>query len=75
MSRLRNEAGQAVYFNTVEKGGKLRYIVKAINGQTLRGRDGQKLKSRTFAQEHQAEAFLKRNGYTIIDWQMKCPGG
>ena len=68
MSKLRNEAGQAVYFNTVEKGGKLRYIVKAISGQTLRGRDGQKLKSRTFAQHHQAEAFLKRNGYTTAEY-------
>ena len=69
MSRLRNEAGQAVYFNTVEKQGQIRYVVRAISGQTLRGRDRQKRKSRTFAQYHQAEAFLERNGYTITDWQ------
>lgn len=69
MPRLRNEDGQAVYFNTVEKGGKLRYVVAAISGQTLRGRDRQKRKSRTFAQYHQAEAFLERNGYTITDWR------
>lgn len=68
MPRYRNEAGQAVYFNTVEKSGKVRYIVKAIDGQVLRGRDGQRLKSRTFAQEHQAEAFLKRCGYTIAEY-------
>lgn len=30
------------------------------------GRDRQKRKSRTFAQEHQAEAWLRRNGYEIV---------
>lgn len=64
MPKLANEQGQAVYFNGVEKGGKVRWIVLAASGQTLQGRDRQKLKSRTFAQYHQAEAFLKRNGYT-----------
>ena len=66
--RLRNEAGQSVYFNTVEKRGKVRYIVLAASGQTLPGRDRQKLKSRTFTQYHQAEAFLNRNGYTISEY-------
>lgn len=65
MPKLKNEAGQAVYFNTVEKRGQIRFIVLAASGQVLRGRDGQKLKSRTFTQYHQAEAFLRRNGYTI----------
>lgn len=62
--RLENSIGQAVYYNIVEKKGQIRYIVKAISGQALKGRDRQLLQSRTFSQEHQAEAFLKRNGYT-----------
>ncbi len=65
MPKLANEQGQAVYFNGVTKGGKERWIVLAASGQTLQGRDRQKLKSRTFSQYHQAEAFLNRNGYTI----------
>lgn len=64
MPKLSNEQGQAVYFNSVEKRGELRYVVTAVSGQTLPGRDRQKLKSRTFAQYHQAEAFLRRMGYT-----------
>ena len=64
MPKLSNEQGQAVYFNGVEKRGKVRWVVAAVSGQTLPGRDRQKLKSRTFAQYHQAEAFLKRLGYT-----------
>lgn len=57
-----------MYFNTVEKRGKVRYIVLAASGQTLPGRDRQKLKSRTFTQYHQAEAFLNRNGYTTAEY-------
>lgn len=62
--RLINEAGEAVYYNLVTKHGMERYMIVAASGQTLKGRDGQKLKSRTFAQCHQAEAWLRRNGYT-----------
>lgn len=61
--RYQNEAGQVVYYNLVEKGGKLRYVVKAASGQTIAGRDREKLKSRTFTREHQAAAWLERNGY------------
>ena len=61
---LTNEAGQKVYYNVVEKAGKIKYIVLAASGQVLTGRDGQKLKSRTFHQEHQVERWVKRNGYT-----------
>ena len=61
--RMVNRAEEAVYYNVVTKRGEIRYIIRAASGQRLRGRDGQKLKSRTFTQEHQAEAFLKRNGY------------
>lgn len=61
--RMKNDKGELVYYNPVEKGGKLRYIILAASGQVIRGRDGQKLKSRTFTQQHQAEAWLKRMGY------------
>lgn len=61
--RMVNEQGQSIYYNVVEKRGQLRYIILAASGQVIRGRDGQKLKSRTFAQEHQAAAWLKRMGY------------
>lgn len=62
--KLINETGEAVYYNLVTKHGMERYMIVAASGQTLKGRDGQKLKSRTFAQCHQAEAWLRRNGYT-----------
>ena len=60
---LTNKEGQKVYYNVVSKAGKLRYIILAASGQTLRGRDGEKLKSRTFHQEHQVDRWLKRNGF------------
>ena len=60
-----NEQGQAVYYNVVIKHGKVRYLVQAASGQTISGRDRQKRKSRTFVQEHQAAAWLQRNGYVI----------
>lgn len=60
-----NQQGQAVYYNVVIKHGKVRYLVQAASGQTIAGRDRQKRKSRTFAQEHQAAAWLQRNGYVI----------
>ena len=41
--RMVNQAGEAVYYNIVEKRGEIRYIVKAASGQTLTGRDRQKL--------------------------------
>lgn len=62
--KLRNKDGQCVYYNPVIKHGKQRYQIVAIDGQPITGRDRQKRKSRTFAQEHQALAWLKRNGYT-----------
>lgn len=60
--RMSNGTG-TIYYNIVEKRGKLRYIVKGIDGTTIRGRDKGRTKSRTFTQQHQAEAWLKRNGY------------
>lgn len=61
--RMSNEAGEVIYYNCVTKHGKVRYQVQAASGQTIMGRDRQKRKSRSFAQEHQAEAWLKRMGY------------
>ena len=66
--RLANGQGQAVYYNVVTKGGQVRFVVQAASGQSIPGRDREKLKSRTFSQEHQAEAFLKRLGYTIAEY-------
>lgn len=66
MPRLRNSAGEVVYYNCVKKRGKLRYIILAASGQIIRGRDGQKLKSRTFTHEYQADAWLRRNGYEVF---------
>lgn len=65
--KLTNPDGQAVYYNQVIKHGVERYVIQAADRDTVvTGRDGQKKKSRTFAQEHQAEAYLKRNGYQPI---------
>lgn len=61
--KMVNPQGEAVYYNLVEKHGKMRYVVVAASGQVILGRDRQKARSRTFAQEHQAEAWLRRNGY------------
>lgn len=63
-----NEQGQAVYYNDVVKHGRLRFVVKAASGQFILGRDREKLRSRTFAQEHQALAWLARNGYKAQTW-------
>ena len=61
--KMMNEAGQAVYHNSVEKHGNIKFVVLAASGQTILGRDREKRKSRTFTHQHQAESWLKRNGY------------
>ena len=61
--KLANAKGEAVYYNIVEKNGKLQYVVKGIGDTVVLGRDRQKRKSRIFTQEAQAERFLERNGY------------
>lgn len=60
-----NKQGQKIYYNSVVKHDRVRYVVKAASGQTILGRDRQKLNSRTFTHEHQAEAWLERNGYHV----------
>lgn len=61
--RMVNQAGEVIYYNCVDFHGKVRYLVQAASGQAILGRDRQKRKSRTFSQEHQAEAWLRRMGY------------
>lgn len=62
--KLTNPQGEEVYYNVVVKHDHYRYVVAAANKATaILGRDRQKLKSRTFAQEHQAQAWLDRHGY------------
>ena len=61
--KLANAKGEAVYYNIVEKNGKLQYVVKGIGDTVVLGRDRQKRKSRIFTQEAQAARFLERNGY------------
>lgn len=62
--RLKNEQQQKIYYNTVEKNGKVQYIIKSITGHPIIGRDGQKKLSRTFTREYQAEKWLNIHGYT-----------
>nr|DAL26071.1 MAG TPA_asm: hypothetical protein [Caudoviricetes sp.] len=65
--KMVNAKGEAVYFNRVMKNGREQFVVKALSGQHIMGRDRQKHNSRTFTELHQAEAFLRRAGY-------KCKG-
>ena len=60
---MENKNGEIIYYNIVVKHGLLRYVVQAASGQAIIGRDKQKRSSRTFAQEHQAQGWIKRNGY------------
>lgn len=65
--KMRNNQGQEVYYNQVIKHGVERYIIQAATKETIiLGRDRQKRKSRTFAQEAQAEAWLRRMGFRVI---------
>lgn len=64
--KMINREGQAIYYNSVIKHGKLCYLVQAASGQMIVGRDKQRRKTRTFAQEHQAVAWLRRNGYKAV---------
>ena len=54
MAKLANAKGEMVYFNLVQKNGKLQWVIKGIGDTVVLGRDRQKKKSRTFTQEAQA---------------------
>lgn len=64
--KMVNAKGEALYYNPVEKNGKLVFVVKAIGDTVILGRDRQKKKSRIFTQEAQAEAYLKRKGFETV---------
>lgn len=61
--RMKNDREEVIYYNSVTKRGKVRYIILSADGHPIIGRDKQKRKSRTFAQEAQVEAWLRRNGF------------
>ena len=61
--RMINAKGERIYYNAVTKHGNTRYIVKSIDGHPIIGRDKEKRLSRSFTQESQAEAWIKRNGF------------
>lgn len=63
MKMINKATGEAVYFNPIRKHGKDAWIVQGIGATVVIGRDRQKLKSRTFTQYSQAEAYLKRHGF------------
>ena len=62
--KLVDNKGQAVYMNYVMKHDKLRVVILAASGQMLKSRDKADVRSRTFVKDYQAEAWLRRNGYT-----------
>ena len=62
--KMKNSQGHEVYFNEVNKAGKVKYIIKAITpGLTIPDRDRKPHRSRTFTQLAQAEKWLERGGY------------
>lgn len=64
--KMVNEKGEAVYYNLVNKNGKDQYIIKGIGDTVVIGRDRQKLKSRTFSKEAQAQSYLDRYGFKVV---------
>ena len=67
--KMVNGRGEAVYYNVVEKAGKLQFVVKGIGDTMVIGRDRQKKKSRIFTQEAQAEAYLDRHGFKSASYR------
>ncbi|MCD7857710.1 MAG: hypothetical protein LUG55_07950 [Clostridiales bacterium] len=64
--KMANAKGEEIYYNPVEKNGKLVWVVKGIGSTVVIGRDRQKRKSRTFTQEHQAQAYIDRHGFRAV---------
>ena len=63
MPRMENAKGESLYYNVVEKNGKVQYVLKGIGSTLILGRDKQKKKSRIFTQEAQVEQYLRRHGF------------
>lgn len=61
--KLVNRDGEAVYYNSVVKGGKVKFVIVAASGQKLVGRDKEPVGSRTFMKETTASRYLTRYGY------------
>lgn len=64
--KMANDKGEAVYYNPIMKNGKEQWVIKGIGSTVVIGRDRQKMKSRTFTQERQAEAYLHRHGFRCV---------
>lgn len=64
--KMVNDKGEAVYYNPVVKNGKDQFIIKGIGDTMVIGRDRQKLKSRTFTKESQAQSYLDRHGFKAV---------
>ncbi len=64
--KMANANGDKIYFNPINKNGRLQWIIQGIGETVVLGRDRQKLKSRTFSQENQAQAYLSRHGFKAI---------
>lgn len=64
--KMVNDKGEAVYYNPVVKNGKDQFIIKGIGTTMVIGRDRQKLKSRTFTKESQAQSYLDRHGFKAV---------
>lgn len=63
MMKLVNRDGEAVYYNSVVKGGKVKFVIVAASGQKLVGRDKESVRSRTFTTERAASKYMARYGY------------
>lgn len=64
--KMVNDKGESVYYNPVVKNGKDQFIIKGIGTTMVIGRDRQKLKSRTFTKESQAQSYLDRHGFKAV---------
>ena len=64
--KMVTDKGDAVYYNPVVKNGKDQFIIKGIGDTMVIGRDRQKLKSRTFTKESQAQSYLDRHGFKAV---------
>lgn len=64
--KMMNQTGEALYYNAVDKGGKICYVLQGIGNTVIIGRDKQRKKSRIFTQEAQAEAYLRRHGFKCV---------
>lgn len=64
--KMQNDKGEAIYFNSAIKDGKLYWVIQGIGSTMIIGRDRQKRRSRTFTQEHQANAYLLNHGFKVV---------